>query len=96
MEITIQSVNFETSDSLNAYITKKLGKLNRFTEIRVAEVQLKILNTTEKSNREVGVKLHVGDELFYASKNAEKFEDAASQAIEALERQVIKAKEKRH
>ena len=38
MEITIQSVNFETSDSLNAYITKKLGKLNRFTEIRVAEV----------------------------------------------------------
>ena len=57
MEITIQSVNFETSESLNAYITKKLGKMNRFTEIRVAEVQLKILNTTEKSNREVGVKL---------------------------------------
>ena len=74
MEITIQSVNFETSESLNAYITKKLGKMNRFTEI----------------------KLHVGDELFYASKIAEKFEDAASQAIEALERQVIKAKEKRH
>ncbi len=96
MEINIQSVNFETSESLNAYVTKKLGKLNRFSEIRVAEVQLKILNTTEKSNREAGIKLHVGDEVFYACKNAEKFEDAASQAIEALERQIIKAKEKKH
>jgi ribosomal subunit interface protein len=96
MEITIQSVNFETSERLNEYITKKLGKLNRFSEIRVAEVQLKILNITEKSNREAGIKLHVGDELFYACKNAEKFEDAAAQSIEALERQIIKAKEKRH
>lgn len=96
MEITIQSVNFGTSEKVNAFITKKLGKLNRFSEIRAAEAQLKILNTTEKANKEVGIKLFVGDEMFYASKTAEALEDAASQAVEALERQIIKSKEKRH
>lgn len=96
MEITIQSVNFETSETVNAYITKKLGKLTRFSEIQVAEVQLKVINTTDKANKEVGIKLLVGDEQFYANKTAEIMEDAASQVIEALERQVIKAKEKKH
>lgn len=95
MEITIQSVNFGTSESVNAYITKKLGKLERFAEIQVAEVSLKVINTTDKANKEVGIKLQAGDEQFYANKSAEVMEDAASQVIEALERQVIKSKEKK-
>ena len=95
MEITIQSVNFETSESVNAYINKKLAKLERFSEIRVAEVQLKVLNATDKANKEVGIKLHVGDEQFYANKVAEIMEDAVSQVVEALERQIIKSKEKK-
>ena len=96
MEITIQSVNFETSETVNAYITKKLGKLTRFSEIQTAEVQLKLINTQDKANKEVGIKLKAGAEEFYASKSAEIMEDAASQVIEALERQIIKAKEKKH
>ena len=96
MEITIQSVNFETSETVNAYITKKLNKLTRFSEIQNAEVQLKVINTTDKANKEVGIKLQAGEEQFYASKNAEVMEDAALQVIDALERQIIKAKEKKH
>ena len=96
MEITIQSVNFETSETVNAYVTKKLNKLERFSEIKNAEVQLKVINTTDKANKEVGIKLKTDDEQFYASKAAEIMEDAASQVIEALERQLIKAKEKKH
>ena len=95
MEITIQSVNFQTSETVNAYINKKLGKLSRFSEIQVAEVQLKVINTTDKANKEVGIKLQAGDEQFYANKTAEIMEDAVSQVIEALERQLIKAKEKK-
>ncbi|MBR0036997.1 MAG: HPF/RaiA family ribosome-associated protein [Bacteroidales bacterium] len=94
MEITIQSVNFETSVSLNEYINKKIEKLNRFAEIRSAEVQLKIINTTDKANKEIGIKVFVGDQNFYASKAAEVYEDAVSQACEAIERQIKKAKEK--
>lgn len=95
MEITIQSVNFETSASVNEYINKKLDKLSRFAEIQTAEIQLKIANTTDKANKEIGIKLHVGDQEFFASKQAEVYEDAISQAVEALERQIIKAKEKK-
>ncbi len=94
MEITIQSVNFETSVSLNEYINKKLDKLNHFAEIRTAEVQLKIMNTSDKANKEIGIKIFVGDQEFFASKTAEAYEDAVSQACDALERQVKKAKEK--
>ncbi|MCR5361086.1 MAG: HPF/RaiA family ribosome-associated protein [Bacteroidales bacterium] len=94
MEITIQSVNFETSVSLNEFINKKIEKLNRFAEIRTAEVQLKIINTSDKANKEIGMKVFVGDQEFFASKNAEAYEDAVSQACEAIERQMKKAKEK--
>ncbi len=96
MEITIQSVNFETSASVNEYINKKLGKLGRFAEISTAEVQLKVLNATDKANKEIGIKVQVGDEQFYASKVAEVYEDAVSQAVEALEKQILKSKEKKH
>ncbi len=94
MEITIQSVNFETSVSLNEYINKKLEKLNHFAEIRTAEVQLKIINTSDKANKEIGIKIFVGDQEFFASKIAEAYEDAVSQTCDALERQIKKAKEK--
>lgn len=95
MEITIQSVNFDTSVSVNEYINKKLNKLSRFAEISNAEVQLKVLSTTDKANKEIGIKLHVGNEEFYASKVAEVYEDAVCQTVEALERQIIKSKEKK-
>lgn len=95
MEITIQSVNFETSVTVNEYVNKKLDKLSRFAEISTAEVQLKVINSTDKANKEVGIKLHVGDAQFYASKTAEIMEDAVSQCVEALERQIIKSKEKK-
>lgn len=96
MEITIQSVNFDTSVSLNEFINKKLIKLERFADnIRVAEVLLRITNTTDKANKEIGVKLLVGDGEFYASRQAEAYEDAVMQVVEALERQIIKSKEKK-
>ncbi len=38
----------------------------------------------------------VGDEQFYASKTAEVYEDAVSQVVDALERQILKSKEKKH
>ena len=96
MEITIQSVNFDTSESVNAYIRKKLGKLERFADnIRAAEVQLKVINATDKANKEIGIKLLVGDQSIYVSKTAEIYEDAISQAAEALERQLKRAKEKK-
>lgn len=96
MEITIQSVNFETSASVNEYINKKLGKLARHADIRTAEVQLKVLTTSDKDNKEIGIKLQVADEQFYASKVAEVYEDAVSQCVDALERQILKSKEKKH
>ena len=94
MEITIQSVNFETSVSLNEFINKKLDKLSRFAEIRTAEVQLKIINTTDKANKEIGIKIAVGDQQFFASRAAEAYEDAVAQVCEALERQIKKQKGK--
>ncbi len=95
MEITIQSVNFDTSVSLNEFINKKLSKLERFANIRAAEVSLRIANTTDKANKEIGVKLLVGDGDFYDSRQAEVYEDAVMQVVEALERQIIKSKEKK-
>jgi putative sigma-54 modulation protein len=96
MEITIQSVNFDTSVSLNEFINKKLSKLEKFADnIRAAEVSLRVINTTDKANKEIGVKLLLSDGEFYASRTTEAYEDAVAQVADALERQIIKSKEKK-
>ena len=95
MEINIQSVNFENSESLNAYVTKKVSKLGRFGDVGTAEVALRILNTSDKSNREISIRLQAGGQEFFASRKAEAFEEAVVQSVEILERQLVKAKEKK-
>lgn len=95
MEIRIQSVNFDATEKLKAYVDKKVNKLARVSdEILVADVYLKVVKPETAQNKEAGVKIQVPNAELFASKTTDTFEESVELCVEALEKQIIKNKEK--
>ena len=96
MELRIQSVNFEASDQLQAFAKKKVSKLLRYTDdIIQSEMIMKVVRPDAPNNKEVSVKLNIKHAESFASKTADTFEEAIDLCVEALEKQIIRVKEKK-
>ncbi|HLW09931.1 MAG TPA: ribosome-associated translation inhibitor RaiA [Fermentimonas sp.] len=96
MELTIQSVNFDATDQLKAFVEKKVNKLERITEdIIQAEVILKVVKPETIMNKDAAVKIKLRHKEAFANKNADTFEEAIDLSIMALEKQILKTKEKK-
>lgn len=95
MEIRIQSIHFDATEQLQAFIQKKVAKLEKFyDEIEIVEVSLKVVKPESAENKEAGIKLIVPNGDFYANKIKDTFEEAVDEALEALSKQLVKYKEK--
>jgi len=95
MNVIIQSVNFEATDALQQYVNKKMSKLERFHDgILTANVFLKVVKPETVMNKQAEIRASVKGEDFFASKVSNTFEEAVDLAVEALEKQVKKHKEK--
>ncbi|MFV0329472.1 MAG: ribosome hibernation-promoting factor, HPF/YfiA family [Dysgonomonas sp.] len=95
MNIAIQSVHFDATAQLKEFIEKKLSKLDKFSDQIVdAEVILKVVKPEVSNNKEASVKLNIKNGELFANKVADTFEEAIMQSVEALEKQVLKVKEK--
>ncbi|MDD2246603.1 MULTISPECIES: ribosome hibernation-promoting factor, HPF/YfiA family [Proteiniphilum] len=96
MELTIQSVNFDATDQLKAFIEKKIKKLERFTDdIIQAEVILRVVKPETANNKDAAVKLNLRHREAFANKKADSFEEAIDLCAMAIEKQIIKTKEKK-
>lgn len=96
MELTIQSVNFDATDNLKAFVEKKMKKLERFSdEIITAEVILKVIKPETANNKGASIKLNVKHKDAFANKTADTFEEAVDLCAIALEKQIIKSKDKK-
>lgn len=65
MEVRIQSIHFDASEQLQSFIQKKALKLERFhDDIKVVEVQLKVVKPESAENKEAGIKMIVPNANF--------------------------------
>lgn len=95
MEIRIQSIHFDATEQLQAFIQKKAAKLEKFyDDITAVEVALKVTKPETATNKEAGVKVIVPNGDLYANKITDTFEQSVDECIEALEKQLVKHKEK--
>ena len=95
MEVRIQSIHFDASEQLQVFIQKKVAKLEKYyDDIKKVEVSLKVVKPETAENKEAGVKVIVPSGDFYASKNCDTFEEAIDLSVEAIEKQLVKYKEK--
>ncbi|HQK36476.1 MAG TPA: ribosome-associated translation inhibitor RaiA [Bacteroidales bacterium] len=96
MKINVSSVHFDADKKLLDFINKKITKLQQFDErILGAEIVLKLENNMEQGNKIAEIRLEVPGNDLFARRQAKTFEEAVTEAIEALRNQVIKTKEKK-
>ena len=95
MEVRIQSIHFDASDKLEAFIQKKAEKLEKFCDnIMKVEVSLKVVKPeTAMNKRSRGAR--AGAEFrVLCGKISDTFEESIDVCMEALSKQLLKAKEK--
>lgn len=95
MEIKIQSIHFDASEQLEAFIEKKVSKLDRSYEgIQKTEVQLKVVKPATALNKEVGITVTVPGTTLYVEKVCDTFEESIDQCVDTLKVQLVRFKEK--
>ncbi|MCH5222182.1 MAG: HPF/RaiA family ribosome-associated protein [Muribaculaceae bacterium] len=97
MDVRINAIHFEVADRLVDFINKKVERLaRRYSSISVVDVNLKVVKPESAMNKEVVLKVSMpqhGETV--ATKVANTFEEALDVALEAVERQLEKNKDKK-
>lgn len=95
MDIRIQAIHFDASEQLEAFIQKKVSKLQQFYDgILLAEVTLKVVKKETAQNKQAGVKLNIKNGDCFAEKVNDTFEESIDECVVALEKQLVKIKQK--
>jgi len=95
MNIKINSVRFDADQKLIDHIQKKVNKLGQFFDgIIGAEVFLRLENVQDDENKVAEVRLLIPGNDLFVKKQSKTFEEAINKAVETLNRQVTKYKEK--
>ena len=95
MDIRIQAIHFDATAQLEAFIQKKVSKLEQYFDgIILAEVTLKVVKPEAAKNKEAAVRLKIKNGDCFAEKVNDTFEESIDECVEALEKQLVKFKEK--
>jgi len=95
MEIKIQSIHFDATEKLQAFIEKKVAKLEKsFEDIQKVEVQLKVVKPATAQNKEVSLTVGVPGTALFVEKTTDSFEESTDLCVDAMRAQLQKFKEK--
>ncbi len=95
MDIRIQTIHFDATEKLQAFIEKKVEKIAKACgKVEMAEVVLRVVKPETAMNKEVQIRINVPGSQLYAEKICDTFEEGVDLCVEALQRQSEKYKEK--
>lgn len=95
MEIKIQSIHFDATEQLHAFIEKKISKLEKsYEDINNVEVQLKVVKPATAMNKEAAVTVFVPGNKLFVEKTCDTFEESIDQCVDAMRNKLKKFKEK--
>jgi putative sigma-54 modulation protein len=96
MKLQINSVRFDAAPALLDFVQRKCDKLETFSDkIIDGEVYLKTENADDPKEEKIAeVKINLPGNTLFSSEKHDSFEGATDLAVEAIRRQLIKAKEK--
>ena len=94
MKISVQSLKFDADRKLLDYVEKKVSKLERFDDsITSVEVVLSLQEKPE--NKSVKLEVRVPGDNLVMEKTAKSFEEAVTEAVDAMKEKLVRNKEKR-
>jgi len=94
MTINIQYVHMATSEAMDEYVEKKLGKLSKkYDWIIGAEVHFSVEHNDKRKGKICKMELSLPGPRIFATSNEDNYEDAVKNTIKDLEKQLKKRKE---
>ena len=95
MEIKIQSIHFDATEKLQAFVEKKVSKLEKtFEDIQKVEVQLKVVKPATAMNKQTSLSVAVPGNTLYVEKLSDTFEESTDLCVDSMRVQLQKFKEK--
>lgn len=95
MEIKIQSIHFDATDQLKAFVEKKTAKLEKYYEdVQSVEVVLKVVKPATAMNKETSLAVTVPGSRLFVEKVCDTFEEGVDLCVDSMRVQLSKFKEK--
>ena len=95
MEIMIKSIHFDATEKLEAFIEKKVAKLEKsFEDIQKVEVQLKVEKPATADNKTASLTVAVPGNTLFVEKTSDTFEESTDLCVDSMRAQLQKFKEK--
>ncbi len=95
MRVNTQSVNFNADQKLIDFIQKRMDKLDQYYDkVIKSDVFLKVENRSDKENKIFEARVSVPGDSLIVKKQCKSFEEGADSAVNSLERQLKRRKEK--
>ncbi len=96
MDLRLNAIHFDANEKLVAFVNKKVEKLERRNPaVTVVNVNLKVVKPETALNKHALIEVTIPQQpVFVAEKTADTFEEAIDLALEALDRQLEKVKNK--
>lgn len=94
MEIKIKSLKFDADQKLIAFVEKKVARVEKFFDGTIeAEVTLSLEQRPDNKNAKIVV--FAPGQKFIIERSSSSFENAVSDAVDAMKEKMTRAKEKR-
>lgn len=94
MEIKFKALKFEAGEKLTEFVEKKVSRLSRFCEDLANEIEV-ALEDHLKQGKLAKIQIHIPGEELIIEREADTFENAITEAVDAMKEKLTRAKEKK-
>jgi ribosomal subunit interface protein len=92
--INVKSLKFDADEKLLDYIDKKVGKVEKFFD-NMGDINVTLSLLPDAENKCVKLQTHIPGEEMVIERHAHTFEEAVTEAADALKEKIVRAKEKK-
>ena len=92
--INVKSLKFDADEKLLDFIDKKVGKVEKFFD-NMGDIDVTLSLLPDAENKSVKLQTHMPGEEIIIERNARTFEEAVTDAADALKEKIVRVKEKK-
>ena len=92
--INVKSLKFDADQKLLDYVEKKVGKLEKFFD-NLGDIDVTLSLLPDPDNKNVRIQTRFPGEDLVIERNAKSFEEAVTEAVDAMKEKIVRAKERR-
>ena len=92
--INVKSLKFDADQKLLDFVEKKVGKVEKFFD-NLGDIDVTLSFSPDPENKCVRIQTHIPGEDLVIERHAHSFEEAVTEAADAMKEKIVRVKEKR-